>query len=248
MGLLSERSEDDEEHGELNITGLEDLDSGGVDDLVYELDDWSDRARTALRERLETLGVPHEWEGTSLVTAASDEAWVERIMDQVEDELSLELDPDADQIAYDLSGWDLASRDRLFELLEAEAVAYGFDDDELFVRADDEQHVDELVESVIDPGRAGTGPTPGPELMGQLFVAADRLAHDPVDHEGTLSLIDALRAAASAPTPYGMDEVWWDAVIAHAERIVALLDAPAADLDGVVDEAASLRDHLRPYV
>ena len=41
-----------------------------------------------LAERLVTLGVPHSWEDTTLVIAVTDEAWVERIMDQVDEELS----------------------------------------------------------------------------------------------------------------------------------------------------------------
>jgi hypothetical protein len=249
MGLLSERSEDDDEHGEVNITGLDGLDGGATDEMVYDLDDWGDRARGVLRERLETLGVPHRWEDQSLVVAASDEAWVERIMDQVEDDLSVSLDPDVEQIAYDLSGWDVDNRERLFEVLEDEAVPYGIDGDELFVHEIDEQRVDEMIDAIVrPPGEPAPEPDgDGPEVMGELFVAADRLVHDPADHEGTLSLIDGIRMASTNP-PYGMDKVWWDGVLGHADQLVVLLDAPEPDQDAVIGEATSLRDALRPYV
>lgn len=247
MGLLSERSEDDHEHGEINIMGLERLEGGDSDELVYDLDDWNEQARAALRDRLETLGVPHRWEEAALVTSAADEAWIERIMDQVEDDLLLTLDPEVAQIAYELADWDVSTRERLFDLLEADAVPYGIDGDELYVQEIDEQRVDELVERILDPA-APQRDGAGPDLMGELFVAADRLAHDPVDHEGTLTLIDVLRTAGTSAPPYGMDKVWWDGVISHADQLVVLLDSPASDLGGVADQAAQLRDQLRPYV
>lgn len=252
MGLLSERSEDDEERGEISIAGLDGLDGGAPDEIVYELDDWSDRDRAVLRERLETLGVPHTWEDLTLVVAAADDAWVERIMDQVEDDLSVSLDPDQPQVAYDLSAWDAENRERLFAVLEDEVVPFGVDADELFVHEIDEVRVDEVISSIIDPAPEGEDEPvlaeAAPQVMGDLFVAADRLVHDPTDHEGTLSLIDAIRAAGSAGPPYGMDKVWWDGVLGHADELVALLDSPSTDEDAVIERATALRDGLRPYV
>lgn len=252
MGLLGQRSDEDDERGDISIAGMEDLDST-TEDTVYELDEWTERARTVLRERLETLGVPHRWEdGTTLLVATPDEAWVERVMDQVEDDLSLALDPDVAQIAYDLTGWDAAGREQLFDALEDEAVPYGVDGEELFVHEIDEQRVDELIDDIVRPAGElaadGDDGVAGSETMGELFVAADRLVHDPLDHEGTLALIDALRRAGSAPPPYGMDKVWWDAVLGRADGLVALRDAPDPDEEALVAAATDLRDALRPYV
>lgn len=251
MGLLSERSEDDEERGDISIAGLESLD-GGPDEIVYELDDWSDRDRAVLRERLETLGVPHTWEGLTLVVAATDDAWVERIMDQVEDDLSVSLDPDLPQIAYDLSGWDVDNRERLFSVLGDEAVPFGVDADELFVHEIDEARVDEVIDAIVSPPTEGEDPPPAtetaPQVMGDLFVAADRLVHDPADHEGTLSLIDAIRAAGAGAPPYGMDKVWWEGVLGNADELVVLLDSPSPDEEAIIERATTLRDGLRPYV
>lgn len=246
MGLLSERSEDDESRGEISLAGLDHLD-GGEDETVYELDDWSDRDRGVLRERLETLGVPHSWEEASLVCAAADEAWVERIMDQVEDDLSVSLDPDVEQFAYDLSDWSLLDRDQLFSLLERDSVPFGVEDDELFVHAVDETRVDELIESIVAPGAE---PSAGgdADVMGDLFVAADRLVHDPMDAEGALTLSSASQRGAGSNPPYGMDKVWWDAVLGRAVALVALVDTEPVDEDAVEAAATELRDGLRPYV
>jgi hypothetical protein len=88
MGVLQQRGDDDDEHAEITIAGLDDLDGGSTDELLYELDEWSDHDRAVLRDRLETLMVPHRWEDTTLVVAPGDEAWVERVMDQVEEDLA----------------------------------------------------------------------------------------------------------------------------------------------------------------
>ncbi len=250
MGLLSERSEDDEERGEISIAGLDGLDIGAREELEYDLDEWSERDRAALRARLETLGLPHRWEEMTLVVAADDEAWVERVMDQVEEELAAALDEDVEQIAYDLADWEVATRDRLLALLDEEVIAHSMDGDELFVHEIDEHRVDEIIDALVGPGDRDEplAAQVGPEVMGELFVAADRLVHDPLDHEGTLSVIDALRTASSAHPPYGMDKVWWEGVLGHADQLVTLLDTPSPDLDAVVAEATELRDGLRPFV
>lgn len=249
MGLLVGRSEDDEERGEISIAGLDGLDGGRPPETVYDLDDWSERDRGALRDRLETLGVPHRWDGLTLVVVETDEAWVERIMDQVEDDLSVAVDTDGDQIAYDLAGWDADARVRLLDLLDQEVVAFAVEADELFIDAVDEQRVDELIDALLSPeGASVLTESASAEVMGELFVAADRLAHDPIDPEGTLALIGVVRSTVGSNPPYGMDKVWWDGVLGHADRIIALLDVPSSDGGAVIDEATLLRDALRPYV
>lgn len=248
MGVLTQRSEDDEGRGEIRIAGLDGLDGGAPEELVFELDDWGDRDRVVLRERLETLGVPHRWDGQALVVAAANEAWVERIMDQVEDDLDV-LDDEDEQMAYDLAGWDDVNREQLLDVLDAERIPFAMDGDELFVKVMDEHRVDEAIDSIIGPDD-GLAPTTqaGPEVMGELFVAADRLSHDPLDQEGTLSLLAAVRATTGSNPPYGMDQVWWDGVMGAADRLLGLLDIDEPDEDAVANEAAALRDVLRPYV
>ena len=110
MGVWTPKGDEDDEPGDVHLSGLENLDgpNGGEDEITFELDEWSAADRQVLAERLTTLGVPHSWEDTTLVIGEDDEAWVERIMDQVDEELSTAADEDDDeeQVAYDLSGWD----------------------------------------------------------------------------------------------------------------------------------------------
>ncbi|MGV3759253.1 MAG: hypothetical protein ACO1PW_06870 [Actinomycetota bacterium] len=247
MGLFSDRSEEDD-LGDLSLSGLAGLDDG-PEESVYPLDEWGEGARTVLRERLTTLGVPHEWdEDGSLVVATDDEAWVERILDQVEDELADSVDPDVPQVAYDLSGWATEVRDRLYDLLDDEAVPFGVEGHELFVHEIDEARVDELVDAALAPEVEPPAEAAPAEAMGDLFVAADLLRGEPTSAAGALGLLEARRAAGAAGAPYGMDAAWWEGVLREVDVLIGLLDAEALDDDAVMTVAARLRDGLRPYV
>jgi len=249
MGLVSRRGEEEEEQGEVRITGFGDLDGDRPDDLLFELDDWDDKARTLLRERLVLLGASHTWEGTTLVVAETDEAWIERVIEQVEDELAVSLDADAEQIGYDLAGWDDVNRGVLVTALDEESIAYAVDGDELFVHEIDEQRVDDLIDAIVDPDAApSTGGEARTEVMGELFVAADRLIHDPADGDGRRTIADGAAVAASSAPPYGMDKTWWQDIGKRCQALVTLLDGPLPDDDVVIEQAMALRDALRPFV
>lgn len=249
MGLLTPQGEEDDEQGDISIAGLDHLDGDGDDEITYELDEWSEADRTVLRDRLATLGCPHSWEGTTLVVASTDEAWVERIMDQVDEDLSMVDEADEEQVAYDLTDWDDESCVRLLDALATEEIPYGLDGDELLVGSDDEVRVDEIVAALTTPGAALTLGGPASfEAMSELFVAADELSHDPDDGSATTALVEGARAAAASSPPYGMDAGWWDGVVARAGALADLLESPNADHEQVTGLAAALRNELRPVI
>ena len=257
MGLLTPRGqggeESDEERGGLSLSGLEELDARGADqdDVLFELDEWSEGDRAYLADRIRTVGVPHSWEGTTLVVAPSDEGWVDFLMDQVEEELAAGgADPDDDtQVAYDLSEWDDESCLTLLDALSAETIPYDLDGEELMVDAADEARVDEIVAALTTPGAALVlgGPV-SQEAMSELFVAADRLSHDAGHREAAASLIAGARTAAASAAPYGMDPGWWDGVVARAGALADLLQSDDPDDDLVQQLAGGLREELRPVV
>jgi len=250
MGLLTPQGEEDDEQGDISIAGLDHLDGDGDDEVTYELDEWSEADRTVLRDRLTTLGCPHSWEGTTLVVASSDEAWVERIMDQVDEDLSTEDEADEEeQVAYDLTDWDDESCVSLLDALATEEIPYGLDGDELVVASDDEARVDEIVAALTTPGATLTlgGPSSF-EAMSELFVAADELSHDPDDGSATAALVEGARAAAASSAPYGMDAAWWDGVVARAGALADEIESPNPDHELVTDLAAALRNELRPVI
>lgn len=253
MGLLTPRGEGgEEERGELSLSGLDDLDARGSDDddVLFELDEWPDEDRAVLATRLRSVGVSHTWEGSTLVVAPSDEAWVERIMDQVEDDLAAsEAGTDDDtQVAYDLSGWDDESCLALLDALSAETIPYALDAEELYVEAADEARVDVILAALTTGDALVLGGPVSQEAMSELFVAADRLSHDAEHRDGATSLVAGARTAASSAAPYGMEAGWWDGVVARAGALADLLQSADPDRDLVVELARGLREELRPVV
>jgi hypothetical protein len=248
MGVLQHRNQDDDDESGLGIVGMEPLDEDpDASDVVFDLDDWSDDDLAALRQRIDEVGMPHTWEGASLVVAPADEGWAELLIEQVEEQLSLALDDTAEQVAYDLSEWDEASRTALLEAIAAEAIPHGWDGTELFVQELDEQRVDELVDAVVDPDAAVTADG-GHELLSDLFVAADRLRHDAGDRAGTDSLLEAADRAAAGVAPYGVDAKAWGAVQDATAELAGLLRDADADDEAIVGAADRLRSLLRSYV
>lgn len=220
-------------------------------DVVYELDDWSEIERGAVSDRLREAGIPHAWDGTSLLVAAIDVAPVENILDIVEGDVGRPLDAQQDQVAYDLSDWDDDQLGALVDALDDARIAHAWDDDELFVYAADEQAVDELLDRVAHPhelppeaddGRLGA------ELLGEVFVAADRLQHDPDDHDLAASMIELGQAVRAAQAPYGLGQPEWEHLQGRIGGLCLELRSPALDQDVVMAAARDLRNALRSYV
>ena len=271
MGQLSDPYEQAEDEGlGITISGLPgeldepepeadaargdepDSDDTAGTEVVYELDDWSEIERGAVSDRLREAGIPHGWEATSLHVAEADEAAVENILDIVEgDNEPLTLDTSQDQVAYDLSDWDDDRLTALVDELDAAGIAHGWDEDELFVYATDEQAVDELLDRVAHPHELPPETDDGPagaELLGEVFVVADRLQHDPDDHEGTVSMLDLGHAVEGADPPYGLGAREWDHLRGRVGALCSQLRASKVDEDAIIDAARDLRNALRSYV
>jgi hypothetical protein len=267
VGQLSDPYEQAEDEGlGITISGLpgeedepEPDEAAGPDDtdedveVVYHLDDWSELERGAVTDRLREAGIPHGWEGTSLHVAGQDEAAVENLLDIVEGEADAAhlLDSDRDQVAYDLSDWDDDRLTALVDELDAAGVAHGWDDDELFVYSVDEQTVDQLLDRVAHPHELppeDDDGSAGAELLGEMFVAADRLRRDPDDHEATVTMLDLGHAVVGADPPYGLASKEWDHLRARVGVLCSQLRVPSVDADAVIDAAGELRNALRSYV
>jgi hypothetical protein len=228
------------------------------DEMLYDLDDWSDMERLAVADRLNEATIPFLWEGRTLQVAAIDQAPVENILDIIgggSTEPDPEpLDPARDQVAYDMSEWEDDQLSSLADALAAAGIDYSWDSatDELFVYADDEEAADELFDRVAHPDQLdaeaddGAG---GAELLGSIFVAADRLQHDGGDTEGTLAMVKAAMAVeAGEPAPYGVDPKQWDHVCERVTELGDLLSEDTVDEDEVEDRSRDLRTALRPFV
>lgn len=156
------------------------------------------------------------------------------------------LDAERDQVAYDLGEWDDEAVAVLEERLAAAGIPYAWDGDELFVDEDDEEAVDALVDELV-----GDEPTTGAvdaELLGDVFVAADRLRRDPQDPDGVMTVLEEADRLDPGHPPYGLDRDDWHGVCERFAALRDLLLADTVDEDAVVAGADELRRALRPYV
>lgn len=224
-------------------------------DVVIELDDWSDIERGALSDRLREEGLPHWWVDTELHVAEADQPAVEDLLGTVEGDIE-ELDPDREQVAYDMSEWDDARLAALTRGLEAEGIAVGWDGVELYVYADDEEAADAIVEKVSHPFELAVEDDEGEDeeaedggaLLGDVFVAADRLQNDARDRKGRKSLLRLAPRVEAATVPYGLPEKDWGHLQDRVTTLADLLDESPPEDEAVMEAARDLRVSLRPWV
>jgi hypothetical protein len=208
-------------------------DAAGLDDdedqVAFELSDWSDDQRAQLSELLGQAQIPFAYddEGDLIVREVDDER-VEAIIDAVEYPDQLPVD---DGAPPDPRGVDTDTH--------ADANVAADEDQE----GDDDQDGDEAQDG--DDGLVDD--LAATDALSELFVASDRLMHDPEDHEGVLSLVDAARMAESLAVPYGFAPAIWRDLVAQAVALRQLLEGEAGD-DEVMEQARNLRTLLRQWV
>lgn len=194
----------------------------GSDEVAYELDEWPVEARVQLTAVLAERGIACRWEpGMDLVVAVVDDEATERVLDEIEQrELA---DDDWDDEDDDEDDDVLSDREALL------GAAMGGDGDG------------------GDSGDDGDGGDIAQAAMADLFVAADRLMHEPADDLVAAELGAAAAVVDDSPPPYGIDAEMWDRVRELAAVVVGNLDAQASE-DDVARDARVLRDVLRPWV
>ena len=237
-----------------------------ADQVAYELGEWSSDARVALDGMLARQDIVHVWEAGTLVVRADDEGRVDELVDEVEVSEQPTLDPDADQVVYEIRGWDEAQRADLEAVLIADDIAHGWDEnrDLVVLEADtdrvepildrvdmeDELTVEEVVDSDDDDSgdeEADDDGLAAQDAMSELFLITDRLMKNPGDdHE-----VDRLRAATERldqlALPYGFSIAVWNDLKTQAGGLRDLL-VETADDEAVTEAATILRHALRQYV
>ncbi len=168
--------------------------------------------------------------------------------------LMLAMGNDEDEVDYDLGDWLPAERSAATAALVEVDIPYRWEGGlVLVVPAVTEEEVDllldelEEVEELEEDGGTVDGGAMAQEAMGDLFVAADRLQHDPLDDKMAADLLMAAGTVSVSGPPYGIERPVW-------RRIQELASALATDLEEVADEgtvagdARALREYLRDLV
>ena len=227
-------------------------DDDSDEELVVDLPTGARSARAAAEERLRESASP-TGRRRPVHGSARDEAVIDEVLDEVDADRPT-LDPDEDQVAYDLAEWDddrwrpwsrarrgrgsrsRGTRRRAVRLRRTTRtgsttlIERSTHPDELPAEDDDDAEPDE-----VDATQ-----------LGDLFVAADRLQHDPEDHEQAARCCSPPSSSTRAAPPYGFDEQDWGHLVERVEALAAALDEDKVDEEAVVDSARDLRTSLRP--
>jgi hypothetical protein len=171
--------------------------------------------------------------------------------------LMLAVGNDEDDVQYDLAEWEPAERVEATTGLLAVDIPYRWEPDlVLVVPAVAEEEVDRLLDDLDeveeldeaeDDAEEGDGGAEAQAAMGDLFVAADRLQHEPTDARMVADALEAEIVVADSLPPYGVERPVW-------RRIQALAATLAGDLQDAVEEetvaadARALREYLRDLV
>jgi hypothetical protein len=152
-------------------------------------------------------------------------------------------------MAYELEGWDDENLSLLVHGLQDRKVPFAIEEGELVVHEADEAQVDGLVDEILEPSGADTRDEARAELLGDLFVAVDKLAHHPGDVDARHQLEQVAREVAAHAPPYGVERGWWASVDERARALGdALRESADDEHEGAKEAATALRDALRPYV
>jgi hypothetical protein len=161
-----------------------------------------------------------------------------------------------EEVEYDLGEWEMAERaSATAALLEAD-IPYRWEADLVLIVPDvAEVEVDRLLDELeevdeLDEAEAEDGIDGGEEAqeaMADLFVAADRLQHDPADVELAADVLEAEATVKASRPPYGIDRPVWRRIQTLASTVATDL-GEAADEETVAADARALREYLRDLV
>jgi hypothetical protein len=259
---VSEEAAVAEDREEAGLTGDDVGKTPDGEQIAYEFEEWDNQSRVLLDQLLEAASIMRVWEGATLVVRVTDEAEVDDLVEQVEITNQPTLDPEKEQVVFELEEWSDEKRVALSESLDEAGIPFGFDEnDDLVVLEDDEERVEALLDQVdynfsldaseVAEGDVGPGEEDGlaaQDAMSELFVASDKLMHDPDQSSAVLRLTDAAAAVEAMAVPYGFAPGAWNEILELTGALRGLLEEPDSDDDAVVEAATALRNVLRQYV
>lgn len=159
---------------------------------------------------------------------------------------------DEDEVDYDLGEWEAAERSAATVALLEVDIPYRWEQDlVLVVPAVAEEEVDLLLDELEEVEELEEAEPDGGDLaheaMGDLFVAADRLQHDPLDERMAAEVLMAAGTVSVSGPPYGIERPVWRQIQGLASTLATDLEE-AADEDTVAAGARALREYLRDLV
>ena len=229
------------------------LDGEGDDDgqVVYELGAYPLAVQARIAEELAQDEIPHTWSGTDLIIDSEYEEQVDALFEQFDGTETAEAAEGSglSETTYDLDDWSPEDRTALIERLNDSGIPHRIDVDgettSLVVALRDEP----LVEAIMDELDGGdqTG-TVDPELLGNLFVAATRLARDANNADGVATLARVEDELDPGLAPFGVNRGSWEQIVDAYDDLADVVADEAGLPDDITEKAKRLRDLLRPFV
>ena len=228
----------------------------------YDVSAWNFEQRAELSEALAEAELPHAWDGDEVVVPELVEGDVDALFEELDKLLGpfpILLDDDAESTEFGLDEWSDADRAVLTDALIASEVPHRWDGTTVVVAADAEHAVDDLLDAIEAGellGDGGDDSVAAPEgALSTMFLAADRLAKDPMDAGARTQLVDLAPLVDAKTPPYGMAHRPWAGAVRGVDALVELIDHDAstgspgdsAESD-IIGAAQELRSLLRPYV
>lgn len=236
-----------------------DPDDPTVVKVHYDLAAWSFDHRAQLAEALAGADLPHAWDGDELLVPEVVESQTDAMFERLEGELGpfpVTLEPDAASTEFGLDEWSDADRALLTESLVESEIPFRWEGTKVVVAHDAEDAVDDLLDAIeegelLDADESAAGPPEG--ALSTIFLAAGKLARDPVDARSRTVLLDLADDLDASRPPYAFAPRTWSQAVAGVGEIVALVQADAegargADEAAIAESADALRSLLRPYV
>lgn len=163
-----------------------------------------------------------------------------------------------EEVQYDLAQWEVSERSSATSALLEVDIPYRWEadlvlavpavaEDEVDRLLDELDDVEQLEDDALDVNGSADGGEEAQTAMGDLFVAADRLQHDPADDRMIADALEAGGTVAACLPPYGIERPVWKQIQALAATLMTDLDE-AADEETVATSARALREYLRDLV
>ena len=227
------------------------------DSVAYECSAWAGESRGLLGSLLNSKGIPHVWQGTTLTVHDTNEDEVDALIDEVLASARPALNPRADKVVYEVGTWSASFLMAIGDRLTADDLAYEYDEHgDLVVYADDEDEVEAILDEFPDPDDTDQIDTDGlvlHETLDRLFLATGKLSKSPGDSGAVVKVDEATTVLENMSLPFGFDRRQWHALIGRAQALRLAIEAQPGDDDALDDDAfrvlaGEVRDLVRQYV
>jgi len=228
----------------------------------YDMSVWTFDQRAELSEALADAEFPHYWDGDELIVPEVVEDDVDALFERLEalfGPFPIILQDDAESTEFGLDEWSDADRKVLTEALIDAEIPHRWEGAAVIVAVDAEHAVDDLLDAIESGEVLGNvtdeAAAPPDGAISTIFLAADKLAKDPLDASARGTLIELQSQIDAKHPPYGLAHRTWAAGVEGVDKIVELVGAQAREAGAgeeheseVIGVAQDLRSLLRPYV